>query len=124
VFLFVHALSFLVLCESRETDDFQNEVKKLNYIFIFYFCIEQWTKECHLSALRHFSYIFYFPKSTSLRCVPPPRLHSSSLSRKVLIAFLTMSGVAVTSSFIAFLSSSMSRGFVRYTLHWRYPQRK
>ena len=36
------------------------------------------------------------------RCFPSSRLHCSSLSRKVLTVSLTLFGVAIISSFIAF----------------------
>ena len=50
-------------------------------------------------------------------------MHCSSLSRDVLIASLTMlSGVAVISPFIPFLSLSMSLRFASYTLDLGSPK--
>ena len=76
-------------------------------------------------TLQHYSYTFRFSNNTPIICFPPSRMHCSSLSRDFLIASLTMlSGVAVISPFIPFLSLSMSLRFASYTLDLGYPQRK
>jgi hypothetical protein len=76
-------------------------------------------------TLQHYSYTFRFSNITPIICFPPSRLHCSRLSRDVLIASLTMlSGVAVISPCIPFLSLSMSLRFASYTLDLGYPHKK